>query len=159
MGLGNFSANGDSRSGQVLVAAAPLGDASTLNTVGSQRYKLKQAVANLTAGGSTPSAHAYAEAAAYLMGTTTYSEANYAIRKDSYIKRVRKSDNRTEYFIVRIIAIHKSILQIYGNLVVLITIGVTGQLLIRVWMRQLLMILRRIGPILILITTPLLIML
>ncbi len=97
VGLGNFSANGDSRSGQVLVAAAPLGDASTLNTVGSQRYKLKQAVANLTAGGSTPSAHAYAEAAAYLMGTTTYSEANYAIRKDSYIRRVRKSDNRTEY--------------------------------------------------------------
>ena len=79
------------------MAAAPLGDASTLNTVGSQRYKLKQAVANLTAGGSTPSAHAYAEAAAYLMGTTTYSETNYAIRKDSYIKRVRRSDNRTEY--------------------------------------------------------------
>lgn len=97
VGLGNFSANGDSRSGQILVAAAPLGDASTLNTVGSQRYKLKQAVANLSAGGSTPSAHAYAEAAAYLMGTSTYSEANYAIRKDSYIKRVRKSDNRTEY--------------------------------------------------------------
>lgn len=97
VGLGNFSANGDSRSGQILVAAAPLGDASTLNTVGSQRYKLKQAVANLTAGGSTPSAHAYAEAAAYLMGTTTYSETNYAIRKDSYIKRVRRSDNRTEY--------------------------------------------------------------
>ncbi|WP_216070608.1 PilC/PilY family type IV pilus protein [Acinetobacter oleivorans] len=97
VGLGNFSANGDSRSGQILVAAAPLGDASTLNTVGSQRYKLKQAVANLSAGGSTPSAHAYAEAAAYLMGTSTYSEANYLIRKDSYIKRVRKSDNRTEY--------------------------------------------------------------
>nr|WP_217486707.1 PilC/PilY family type IV pilus protein [Acinetobacter oleivorans] len=97
VGLGNFSANGDSRSGQILVAAAPLGDASTLNTVGSQRYKLKQAVANLSAGGSTPSAHAYAEAAAYLMGTSTYSEANYLIRKDSYIKRIRKSDNRTEY--------------------------------------------------------------
>jgi len=97
VGLGNFSANGDSRSGQILVAAAPLGDASTLNTVGSQRYKLKQAVANLSAGGSTPSAHAYAEAAAYLMGTSTYSETNYLIRKDSYIKRVRKSDNRTEY--------------------------------------------------------------
>ncbi|QIT19683.1 VWA domain-containing protein [Acinetobacter pittii] len=97
VGLGNFSANGDSRSGQILVAAAPLGDASTLNTVGSQRYKLKQAVANLTASGSTPSAHAYAEAAAYLMGTTTYSEMNYVIRKESYIKRVRRSDNKTEY--------------------------------------------------------------
>ena len=97
VGLGNFSANGDSRSGQILVAAAPLGDASTLNTVGSQRYKLKQAVASLTASGYTPSAHAYAEAAAYLMGTTTYSETNYVIRKESYIKRVRRSDNKTEY--------------------------------------------------------------
>ncbi|WP_000768960.1 VWA domain-containing protein, partial [Acinetobacter baumannii] len=97
VGLGNFSANGDSRSGQILVAAAPLGDASTLNTVGSQRYKLKQAVANLRSGGTTPSAHAYAEAAAYLMGTTTYSETNYAIRKESYIKRVRRFDNKTEY--------------------------------------------------------------
>ncbi|MCE6237525.1 PilC/PilY family type IV pilus protein [Acinetobacter pittii] len=97
VGLGNFSADGDSRSGQILVAAAPLGDASTFNTVGSQRYKLKQAVASLTANGYTPSAHAYAEAAAYLMGTTTYSEANYAIRKESYIKRVRRSDNKTEY--------------------------------------------------------------
>lgn len=58
------------------MAAAPLGDASTLNTVGSQRYKLKQAVANLTARGSTPSAHAYAEAAAYLMGTTTLNNIN-----------------------------------------------------------------------------------
>lgn len=92
-----ISADGDSRSGQILVAAAPLGDASTFNTVGSQRYKLKQAVASLTANGYTPSAHAYAEAAAYLMGTTTYSEANYAIRKESYIKRVRRSDNKTEY--------------------------------------------------------------
>lgn len=76
VGLGNFSADGDSRTGQILVAAAPLGDASTLNTVGSQRYKLKQAVASLTAGGYTPSAHAYAEAAAYLMGTTTLKNIN-----------------------------------------------------------------------------------
>ncbi|MFW1965397.1 hypothetical protein, partial [Acinetobacter baumannii] len=53
VGLGTFSANGDSRSGQILVAAAPLGDASPLNTVGSQRYKLKQAVANLKSGGTT----------------------------------------------------------------------------------------------------------
>ncbi len=76
VGLGNFSADGDSRSGQILVAAAPLGDVSTLNTMGSQRYKLKQAVASLTASGYTPSAHAYAEAAAYLMGTTTLKNIN-----------------------------------------------------------------------------------
>ena len=105
------------------MAAAHLGDASTLNTVGSQRYKLKQAVANLTAGGLTPSAHAYAEAAAYLMGTTTYSETNYAIRKDSYIKRVRRSDNRTEYSYCTITVIRKLIQPTYGNLVVQIVIG------------------------------------
>lgn len=71
VGLGNFSSNGDDKTGQILVPAAALGDGSTANTAGSQRYKLKQAIANLTSGGYTPSAHAYAEAAAYLMGTTT----------------------------------------------------------------------------------------
>ena len=99
VGLGNFSANGDSRSGQILVAAAPLGDASTLNTVGSQRYKLKQAVANLTAGGSTPSAHAYAEAAAYLMGTTTLNNINLvdAPIYFSYVTSDRRGREITNY--------------------------------------------------------------
>ena len=99
VGLGNFSANGDSRSGQILVAAAPLGDASTLNTVGSQRYKLKQAVANLTARGSTPSAHAYAEAAAYLMGTTTLNNINLvdAPIYFSYVTSDRRGREITNY--------------------------------------------------------------
>lgn len=97
VGLGNYSTGGDGQTGNILVPAAPLGDVSTLNTVGSQRYKLKQAVQNLTANSYTPTAHAYAEAAAYLMGTTTYSETNYDIRKDSFIKRVRRSNNQTNY--------------------------------------------------------------
>ena len=97
VGLGNYSTGGDGQTGNILVPAAPLGDVSTLNTVGSQRYKLKQAVQNLTASGYTPTAHAYAEAAAYLMGTTTYSETRYDIRKDSFVKRVRRSDNQTRY--------------------------------------------------------------
>ncbi|WP_416683638.1 PilC/PilY family type IV pilus protein [Acinetobacter baumannii] len=99
VGLGNFSANGDSRSGQILVAAAPLGDASTLNTVGSQRYKLKQAVANLKPGGSTPSAHAYAEAAAYLMGTTTLNNINLvdAPIYFSYVTYDRRGREITNY--------------------------------------------------------------
>ncbi|OTG80688.1 PilC/PilY family type IV pilus protein [Acinetobacter sp. ANC 4648] len=84
VGLGNYSTGGDGKSGNILVAAAPLGDVSTLNTVGSQRYKLKQAVNGLTARNGTPTAHAYAEAAAYLMGTSTRSEAE--IEKDLYKK-------------------------------------------------------------------------
>ncbi len=67
MGVGNFSANGDGKSGQVLVPAAAMG------AVGStQRTKLANAISGLTANSYTPSAHAYAEAASYLMGTSTY---------------------------------------------------------------------------------------
>ncbi|MEJ2899523.1 VWA domain-containing protein [Acinetobacter sp. NS-4] len=82
VGLGHYSLN--DRRAKILVAAAPLGLSSTVNTVGSQRYKLKQAIANLRASGYTPTAHAYAEAAAYLMGTSTRSEAE--IQKDLYKK-------------------------------------------------------------------------
>ncbi|OAL77833.1 pilus assembly protein PilY [Acinetobacter sp. SFB] len=78
MGLGNFSSDGDGQTGQILVAAKPLG------AVGSaQRNALKSAIAGLTAYNGTPSAHAMAEAAAYLMGTTTYSEQNYNIKRDT----------------------------------------------------------------------------
>lgn len=95
VGLGNYSTGGDGQTGNILVPAAPLGDVSTLNTVGSQRYKLKQAVQNLTANSYTPTAHAYAEAAAYLMGTTTYSETltNYSINK--YTKLMQRSYTTT----------------------------------------------------------------
>ena len=66
IGLGNFSAAGDGRSGQILVPAAKLG------VVGSnQRNLLKGEIAKLVADAGTPSAHAYAEAAAYMLGTTT----------------------------------------------------------------------------------------
>ena len=93
VGVGNFSIDNDndgladSNAGQVLVGAKVLGASSTKNTVGSQRYNLKTAIANLKAYNGTPSAHAYAEAAAYLMGTTTYSEA-YTYR-DIAVERTR----------------------------------------------------------------------
>jgi type IV pilus assembly protein PilY1 len=74
MGVGNFSANGDGSTGQILVPAAPLG------AVGSaQRTNLAAAIAGLTANSYTPSAHAYAEAASYLMGTSTYGGANITV--------------------------------------------------------------------------------
>ncbi|MFZ3194048.1 MAG: PilC/PilY family type IV pilus protein [Moraxellaceae bacterium] len=63
MGLGNYSVNGDGRRGRILVPALPL--------TATHRTDLLQAVAALKAQGGTPTAHAYAEAAAYLMGTTT----------------------------------------------------------------------------------------
>lgn len=71
MGVGNFSSKGDSRTGQILVPAARLGEVGS-----AQRLALRNAVAGLKENGFTPSAHAYAEAAAYLMGTTTAGATN-----------------------------------------------------------------------------------
>src|SRR5690606_13050790 len=68
IGLGNYSADSQSNTGRILVPAVELGD------VGSdQRKALKLAVKNLEAKLGTPTAAAYAEAAAYLMGTNTVS--------------------------------------------------------------------------------------
>ena len=78
MGVGNFSGRGDSRSGQILVPAKLLGPIDS-----DQRKALKTAIANLSAYQGTPSAHAFAEAASYLMGTTTYSESTYRIKRDT----------------------------------------------------------------------------
>ncbi|MCH7309533.1 pilus assembly protein PilY [Acinetobacter sp. NIPH 1852] len=87
VGLGHYPL-GNVR-GKILVTAEPLGDVNTLNTSGSQRYKLRQAVNDLIATGRTPTAHAYAEAAAYLMGTSTRSASE--IQKDLYKKVTNRS--------------------------------------------------------------------
>lgn len=79
VGLGHYSVSGNGRSGRILVPAEPLGEVGS-----AQRTALKNAVAGLSATGGTPTAHAYAEAAAYLMGTSTLSEAE--IQKDLYKK-------------------------------------------------------------------------
>ncbi|WP_409449599.1 pilus assembly protein PilY [Acinetobacter sp.] len=92
IGLGNFSADADNKTGQILVAAKPLGDINS-----TQRNLLKEKIAGLSAGASTPSAHAMAESAAYLLGTTTYSEQSYNIQKDMYQKRVRRTNGNIEY--------------------------------------------------------------
>lgn len=92
VGLGHFSGynigttSGDGSSGEVLVAAKVLG------VVGStQRVALKTAVAGLVASGGTPSAHAFAEAAAYLMGTSTYTEnrvyRDIAVEKQRLVRK------------------------------------------------------------------------
>lgn len=71
VGLGHYSVpdsdgGGDGRSARILVPAKELGE------VGSQhRNALKAAIQDLKATGGTPTAHAFAEAASYLMGTST----------------------------------------------------------------------------------------
>ena len=79
-GIGNTS--GDGTSGEIMVAAKAMGPIGS-----AQRLALKTAVAGLVASNGTPTAHAYAEAAAYLMGTSTYSE-NYTYR-DIAVERYR----------------------------------------------------------------------
>lgn len=74
IGLGNFSAAGDGRSGQILVPAAKLGAKGS-----AQRNLLKGEIAKLVADAGTPSAHAYAEAAAYMLGTSTKSEVRIQV--------------------------------------------------------------------------------
>lgn len=92
MGVGNFSASGDGHRGQVLVPAAALG------AVGStQRTNLKAAIAGLSANSYTPSAHAYAEAASYLMGTSTYyavaGTSDVAVDKFKVVASYTPKDN------------------------------------------------------------------
>ncbi|RFC84703.1 hypothetical protein C9E89_005560, partial [Acinetobacter sichuanensis] len=65
IGLGYYSAE-DDVSGVIKVPAKELG---AINS--NHRKDLKKAIAALSAGSSTPTSHAYAEAAAYLLGTTT----------------------------------------------------------------------------------------
>lgn len=98
VGLGQYSTNvnntsngGDGKSGRIIVPAAPLG------AVGSeQRAKLKQSIANLAASNGTPTAHAYAEAAAYLMGTTTVPQGD--VDKDIYKKIITSSQVGTNTY-------------------------------------------------------------
>lgn len=68
IGIGHFStlkteATGVLSSGRIIVPVAPL--------TREQRHKLLDAVWQLQANGQTPTAAAYAEAGAYMMGTTT----------------------------------------------------------------------------------------
>lgn len=74
MGLGHYpipdfagqDSAGNGTKSRILVPAARLGAVNS-----AQRIKLKRAIAGLEAWGQTPMAHAYAEAAAYLLGTST----------------------------------------------------------------------------------------
>lgn len=77
IGVGQFSSqsgndnvytNADGSSGKILVPAALL--------TSTQRTAIKTAVANLVGSNGTPTANAYAEVAAYMLGETTASGSN-----------------------------------------------------------------------------------
>lgn len=91
VGLGIFTDAQKNKNGLLKVAAAKLDNASTLSTRGSQRAKLKAAVDAMDGASGTPSANAYAEAAAYMLGSTTYWQKiiPHTIAVESY-KLVRK---------------------------------------------------------------------
>ncbi len=78
IGLGNYSYNGNGRSGVVLVPTRAL-DAV-------QRTELITTTKELIAKGNTPTAHALAESGAYMMGTTTDT--------DSYLNLVGQRESR-----------------------------------------------------------------
>lgn len=84
IGIGNFSAqsgsdnvytSADGSSGKVLVPAA------LLDT--TQKSLIKTAVADLRGSNGTPTANAYAEVGAYMLGTTT--NANYVGERETYV--------------------------------------------------------------------------
>ena len=85
VGLGHYSIDADNsgaadgNAGRILVPAVALGAIDS-----TQRNALKTALRGLVASGGTPTAAAYAEAAAYLMGTSTTSQVQ--ISKDLYKK-------------------------------------------------------------------------
>lgn len=89
IGIGQFSTQSDSNneaftadgiSGKILVPAALLDD--------TQRQKIRDAIAGLTAYNGTPSANAYAEAGGYMMGETTalYSQLYFVRSNNNYAK-------------------------------------------------------------------------
>lgn len=84
IGIGNFSSQSDQNnnftaadgsSGKILVPAALIDS--------TQRNKIKNAVAGLIGSNGTPTANAYAEVAAYMLGTTT--DVNYTGEKETYV--------------------------------------------------------------------------
>lgn len=76
IGLGNYSYNGDGRTGVVLV---PNGELTA-----EQRVKLIEKIEDLEATGGTPTAHAFSESGAYMMGTTTASDMKIVGEKSVY---------------------------------------------------------------------------
>ncbi|PYE40879.1 PilC/PilY family type IV pilus protein [Psychrobacter fozii] len=74
IGLGNYSYQGDGKSGVVLVPTRAL--------TAAQRMDLIEKTEDLQPTGGTPTAHALAEAGAYMMGTTTLSDVKVLAERE-----------------------------------------------------------------------------
>lgn len=74
IGLGNYSYNGNGKTGVVLVPTKPL--------LANQRTDLIQKTKDLVAIGGTPTAHALSESGAYMMGTTTLSDVKVLAERE-----------------------------------------------------------------------------
>ncbi len=92
IGLGQYSSAtpaADGRTGRIVVPVAPL-DAT-------QRQKIKTAVAALIGSGGTPSANAYAETGAYMLGTNTVKIVGGVEIENGFSKSVAESKNGSNY--------------------------------------------------------------
>ena len=95
IGIGQFSTqsnsnnklgSADGRSGKILVPAALLDD--------TQRLVIKTAVADLFSSNGTPTANAYAEVGAYMLGTNTlYSNSSYYSGFNNSVKSSKQGNN------------------------------------------------------------------
>lgn len=95
IGIGQFSTqsnsnnklgSADGRSGKILVPAALLDD--------TQRLVIKTAVADLFSNNGTPTANAYAEVGAYMLGTNTlYSNSSYYSGFNNSVKSSKQGNN------------------------------------------------------------------
>lgn len=88
IGVGTYSYGGSGKVGYVRINADEWGAASSVNTFGSQRNKLLTLINGMSGRGGTPTAQAYAEAAAALLGTTSGSNGGIGNAEDGSTETV-----------------------------------------------------------------------
>lgn len=88
IGVGTYSYGGSGRVGYIRIMAGEWGEASTASTATSQRGKLLSLIGNMSGRGGTPTAQAYAEAAAALLGTTSGSNGGIGYAEDNSTESV-----------------------------------------------------------------------
>lgn len=88
IGVGTYSYGGSGKVGYVRINADEWGTASSVNTFGSQRNKLLTLINGMSGRGGTPTAQAYAEAAAALLGTTSGSKGGIGNAEDGSTETV-----------------------------------------------------------------------
>ena len=87
IGVGTYSYNNNSK-GYIRILADDWGTASSASTSGSQRNKLLTLIRGMSGSGGTPTAQAYAEAAAALLGTTSGSNGGIGQAQDNSTETV-----------------------------------------------------------------------